>query len=1112
MPRNPASRPPTFAIHPGLGIARVGDSPEEFFVGPEAPGWRPMPNGGYKDGASRVKRQAARFRIYEFDAQGVAIREITHGDIKITWTVHLANKKASWYRFVGRYKFEDPKNRVLRNLSVQASLPPDQRTDLIIDPGPRSIEGLMADSVAFGSGKFLGNPVYIGELRTDERGRLLVLGGRGKSSSARANNPVLNYANNDAWHDDSSDGIVRATLTLPDGSQVEVDPAWVIVAPPKYAPQIDNLVTLDDVVHDVSESQGWSDAAAQVEFYRDVYPILAAAANYPWVSAVAYRGHGSGAQGNFTDPEYLKPLCDPSDTFKIARQALFKRIRMPLALADAETAKAQATQRYMPLLSGDDGDATNDAPLTWLSVLPRQYKRLAAWADGNFVPGTLPAATPLESLPVAAQPAALDSGALQPCVGGPFYPGIEMTFVSTHPDTWRAPYRINAAWQPGDVTRWMAVPWQADFFECMFHWWPAQRPDDVLPGEEYDLVVKDWDKQAQPDTDVPDASPVAAAAAERVSWTRGFPVDSPAGDNAMIKYWQELGFVVREKAPSGEIVYVERQRMPAAGMDVRELFYKIMNVDNFPECLPKAREYAQSCLDAAAAYQNEPDTPEMWRPFTYTRDSFQARIMDTYRGLLLAVEEYDPATDALFKTADDLRERIRQFAPFNMSDGSWLRNITRIGPFDETRALLFSVLMDEMGDGEVSHNHSNIYRDLCHAIGFYPPDCTSYDFAYSPDFIDSGFELPTFELAISQFSETWYPELLGMTLQLELGIIEAKNTIALMQYFGFDAKYWIMHVGIDNPVNGHAQRAMRAIELYLDGVRANGGGEAAVQAQWQRIWNGYVAFGTTGTFGQDFADALENKPTLDQQVQDMISSKAKFGSMNHDGHSLGTVPINELFLDPPTFMKKLVESGYFIPGDPDNSPFFRLTTFETGRMYRVFTDAELKLWSDWCRSLGKPLPPPPKPDPYPDMVLVVQSLRNRQFGAPGHAAAQLVDPSTGHVHTVAWWFQQPTRDFLEALAWPANNMIQAGNPDASHFVTALLSPEGPMGAAFADAVPGLGGRTGADVAIDWIKQGCPVPAKSSAERGGLRPLWLAATQKTVCDHHTRRRRGMGAVH
>src|SRR4051794_28550852 len=43
-------------ISPGLGIARVGNSPAEYYVGPEAPGQLPQPPGGFKDPAGRIKR------------------------------------------------------------------------------------------------------------------------------------------------------------------------------------------------------------------------------------------------------------------------------------------------------------------------------------------------------------------------------------------------------------------------------------------------------------------------------------------------------------------------------------------------------------------------------------------------------------------------------------------------------------------------------------------------------------------------------------------------------------------------------------------------------------------------------------------------------------------------------------------------------------------------------------------------------------------------------------------------------------------------------------------------------------------------------------------------
>jgi hypothetical protein len=886
----------------------------------------------------------------------------------------------------------------------------------------------------------------------------------------------------------------------------------VIVAPPKFAPNLDDVVALDEVVREVAAAQGWIPQEEGVQFERDVLPLLTRAAGNPWLNATAYRGHGAGAGGNFLEPATVARLRDPSDAARPARQAVFALLRAPASTVAPQVAESQASNNFMPILGGDGGDPVEGDPRTWLTLLPSQYERMRKWADGDFTAGEAQPPQPLDRIPVDRQPEALDRGALQPCVGGPFYPGIEMTFIADDPETWRGAYRIAAGWLAGDVTRWMATPWQADFFECNTHWWPATRPDDVLPDREYEAAVKCWTPPADRPDDQDDpvtAFPFAAAAAYRAPWARGLPADSPAGDNELVTYWSDLGFVVPVKAPSGEIVYVERQRGSIVGLDARELFYKLMNVDNFPEVLPSARAFAERALAEARAFQHHPDTPLIWLPFDYTPDTFEARILETYRLLVEQVSTYDPGTDPTFRSRADVEERIRQFAPFNMSDGSWLRNVTRVGPFDETRALLFSVLMDEMGDGEVSHNHSNIYRDLCHTIGFYPADCTSEDFPYDPMFLDSAFDVPTFELAISQFSEEYYPELLGMTLQLELGIVEAKNTIALMKYYGLDPHYWEMHVGIDNPITGHAAKAIQAIQLYLDNIRANGGGGEAVQLQWRRIWDGWVAFGTYGTFGNDFARHIRNKPSLADQVAAMIESKAEFGSMNHDANMLDGTPINDWFLDPPGFMAALVKAGLFIPGDPERSPFFELTTFQTGRMYRVFTDSEISLWADWCRSLGQPTPPPPPPpDHYADMVRVVDTLRLRQDGVTGHETALLRRPGTDEAFSVSWWFGQPTRDLLEAIAWPDNGWVKPGDPDSSPFVASRLAPAQPMGKAFSGVVPGLGGRTGTEVAIAWIAAGCPVPAATSARDN----LWLASSKEAWERHPTRQIIGMGAVH
>src|ERR1700712_6137636 len=111
---NPATR---YEIHPSVAVARVGNSTDSFYLAPEEIGGLPLEcdaagNGlldaqgaparvrTFKDDTGRMRRQAARFKILAFDDESPGGREITLNDpaiASISWTVHLANKKAIWY-------------------------------------------------------------------------------------------------------------------------------------------------------------------------------------------------------------------------------------------------------------------------------------------------------------------------------------------------------------------------------------------------------------------------------------------------------------------------------------------------------------------------------------------------------------------------------------------------------------------------------------------------------------------------------------------------------------------------------------------------------------------------------------------------------------------------------------------------------------------------------------------------------------------------------------------------------------------------------------------------------------------------------------------------------
>jgi len=572
------------AIHPGIGIARIGNSPDEYFIGPEIPGVTPAPPGGFKDAQGRIKRQVAKFRLYGLDQAGAVVAELTpdHPGVTIAWSVHLANKKAAWYDFdlaldIAEARGSSPVRSKRRNPQYAGA----DRHKLIIDPGPRSIAGKKTTgpnrAYQFDTGAFLGKPVPLGELRTDADGGLLVFGGQGQSASVDGAQAKA-FGNNDGWHDDTSDGPVTAHVTL-NGKTLFVAPAWVVVAPPDYAPGIDSVVTLYDLAVQASLDANPHQSPQPVSFARHIYPILQRIVRLQWVNGGFYRDFGTGTPGDFLAPATLAKLASVAPADAPAREAVFARFRNPDDHAMDEAA--------IPPIYGDGFTCPPTGPRQYLTVTREQYRRLALWAHGQFhadgAPGAATGARRLEDLPVADRPAALDEAALVACLGGPFHPGCEVTWPLRHPSLYAGPCRLNVRADndperdygemmtadialapdgplhtsgPGDITRWMAVPWQTDTASCgagipnstvstdmlpyLPTFWPARVPNRVLTEQAYRRVM---DGSLSPDAR-------RAAFASRERWYRHLDQDWVARMNQFVADWSRVGIVTRQPGPA----------------------------------------------------------------------------------------------------------------------------------------------------------------------------------------------------------------------------------------------------------------------------------------------------------------------------------------------------------------------------------------------------------------------------------------------------------------------------------------------------------------------------------------------------------------------------------
>jgi L-Lysine epsilon oxidase N-terminal/L-lysine epsilon oxidase C-terminal domain len=612
-----------YKIHPAIGAARVGNS-AEYYLAPETPGGQPLdcntgqpiytgpgvpPQNIYHDASGALKKQGARFKVFAYDNANPADpgTRVQAGTTKVNgktvtaieWTVYLANKKASWFQFEqltgsgmegdlgykknnannpGNKNSNLPFNALRSNVSLGISSDPNtindpSRRQLVLDPGPRTVSGPKAPAQEFAlasKGLQPFNVTTLGRILTDADCNLIVLAGDGCSGTTDLPPTIDKYANNSGWFDDVSDGPVTGVLVLEDGSKVPIDtPSWVLCGPPKYAPEITNLVTLYDTMYDVFVqhfglnpglfNNGFQ-ASYQPSQASEIVPLLSRPNLYHYVAAT----------GSFGTSQHAALPTQPPQQFAGSLQM----VRAP--------GQTNTRPNAMPLLAGDNPTISDFQVSNFLTLTATQFFVLQQYAHGIFSQSAAP--TPGEGV-------ALDRANLENCVGGAFCPGIEMTWISRNTtiymplpanpamsDAFRIKHKnlsggltltngddndYSAGLEPGDIIKYMAQPWQADFNECSaqpvppndnppppppppsYWWWPAQRPFSVFPAHDPSQQVF-WTRTSQNPT--------------------GYEFDE---DLQMVTNWKDMGFILNI-GPAGSPNFVEIERNEKAIDDYGE--------------------------------------------------------------------------------------------------------------------------------------------------------------------------------------------------------------------------------------------------------------------------------------------------------------------------------------------------------------------------------------------------------------------------------------------------------------------------------------------------------------------------------------------------------------
>jgi hypothetical protein len=278
-----------------------------------------------------------------------------------------------------------------------------------------------------------------------------------------------------------------------------------------------------------------------------------------------------------------------------------------------------------------------------------------------------------------------------------------------------------------------------------------------------------------------------------------------------------------------------------ASCGLRELFYRLINIDFHPYMLAYAKEYASRMLRDAEGWLVDGSRARYSDAtfFEYSPQALEKRVEDIYFNKLIG--RYKPAEKMPLKAVLVIRHKM--LALGNLIDGTWIHGICKVAQYDNAAANhVFGIYADEMGYGDMRLNHIMVMRRALDSMQIELPEMATREYTYDGSVPEKSFAFLAYELAISCFPHTFFAETLGLNLAIEmygLGSFRLEE-IRQLNHYGFDDSYERLHLTIDNIFTGHVKVAIHAIQAYLDEIHCRLGPESLSQ-MWRRVWLGYAS-------------------------------------------------------------------------------------------------------------------------------------------------------------------------------------------------------------------------------------------------------------------------------
>ncbi|KAF1825872.1 uncharacterized protein K489DRAFT_100032 [Dissoconium aciculare CBS 342.82] len=433
-------------------------------------------------------------------------------------------------------------------------------------------------------------------------------------------------------------------------------------------------------------------------------------------------------------------------------------------------------------------------------------------------------------------------------------------------------------------------------------------------------------------------------------------------------WWKSANRAVKQPAPEKPHKIAEHIIAAAPQLEsaktYRSLYYKIQNLEFFPECILQARQVLAGLLVEGLQKEHYRCRKESlldlvdYDPIRLSH-FIKANLNDTLDQWVRYVDRRKAGQGPeLFSTHDQAKAWLVSQAPLNYVDGAWLSHIHKTDTPFQLRSITvhaWQILSEELGDGNLEENHVQLFISLLRSVGANLPEGDTLAFAESTDGMNDElvWKAAVTQLIVSLFPHEFLPEILGFNLHFEQLSMQTLKAAKELEEFAISGKYYSLHISVDNIDCGHSAMALEIIDRYMKHIAQSGSDEA--QSFWKRIQAGYLLSQNL----DDCTTAKQHEEQLAKSLSEkmLVSSKIHCGSRVRVGklslqdwmNTLGRINdegSSQEFLSILAGAKPWVKRG-----DSKGSLIMREIS-RGGKMFGAFTAMEVSRLRTWIDGLS----------------------------------------------------------------------------------------------------------------------------------------------------------------